>query len=366
MSESYPNATLSYLALPPSESDMEDFCNLIKSRALSRQLMNTQVFRLPNPFRLEKKPRIIYQSRYSHIQTIRQIAGTFAYELGFNIIVTDTGALGHDLGHMAKGHLGEKWVEERFSRKFRHEHFALVVLEKLENLKLSVPVKQCIAHHSWSSDVLTNQNLPECVRAVSVADKFYLIFDVYDTIEILKVDCKLLPYNRKESKLLIDELETLIRAFYPNYYQIDSLTSGVYASTNASWETAHFLEKCVIKESLEQGRISFSESAEAKSYAKLREVMFEKIYHKADNKELDYEELDRVYCYVEKVFPEYDSRLVTLLVDDIQVRELNLAFETMDTETLYDLNFDIYKIILENNLPKKGEPQIDIFAQPNI
>lgn len=357
---------LSHLALPPRASYEDDHLALTLSPSFYRQAQNRQVFRLPNPYRITVQPSVLYQSRFSHSQTVFQIATNLADELGLNRAVTLAGALGHDMGHIAKGHLGEKWITERFQKEFLHENFALVVLEEIEKLKLSLPVKQCIAYHSWDGDVLTNPNLPECCRIVAIADKFYLVFDAYDTIGILKSGTPKLPYSKEERSDLIDELETMIRSFYPAYKAVESKTSGFMGANTERWQAVHYIEQCVIDESLQEGRVSFSQSNVAQHFVAGRKMMIEKVYKKADNPKLENGELDQMFEYIEQNFVDYDPLLILVLLDDLQIQEANLAWQTNDLDVLYDLHFDIVEIIGQNRLPKKDERQIDIFAKPNF
>ena len=60
--------------------------------------------------------------------------------------------LGHDLGHPPFGHIGEdvldRCARERFGRGFRHNEHSLRVVDGLERLNLTEPVRDGILRHS--------------------------------------------------------------------------------------------------------------------------------------------------------------------------------------------------------------------------
>ena len=60
--------------------------------------------------------------------------------------------LGHDVGHPPFGHIGEdvldRCARERFGRGFRHNEHSLRVVDRLERLNLTEPVRDGILHHS--------------------------------------------------------------------------------------------------------------------------------------------------------------------------------------------------------------------------
>jgi dGTPase len=60
--------------------------------------------------------------------------------------------LGHDLGHPPFGHIGEAVLDqcarERFGRGFRHNEHSLRVVDRLERLNLTEPVRDGILRHS--------------------------------------------------------------------------------------------------------------------------------------------------------------------------------------------------------------------------
>ena len=81
-----------------------------------------------------------------------RIARNVARALGLNEDLTEAIGLGHDLGHPPFGHIGEDVLDragrERFGRGFRHNEHSLRVVDVLEGLNLTEPVRDGILRHS--------------------------------------------------------------------------------------------------------------------------------------------------------------------------------------------------------------------------
>lgn len=117
----------------------------------------TQVFPvLPEIF------RPIITTRTFHVLRVAQLARTIARALRLNEDLIEAIALGHDIGHMPFGHVGEKAVQEAskadiafIGKKFKHEEFGIRVVDALEQiegrrtpgLNLTFEVKDGIARH---------------------------------------------------------------------------------------------------------------------------------------------------------------------------------------------------------------------------
>jgi dGTPase len=75
-----------------------------------------------------------------------------ARALGLNEDLTEAIGLGHDVGHPPFGHIGEdvldRCARERFGRGFRHNEHSLRVVDVLEALNLTEPVRDGILRHS--------------------------------------------------------------------------------------------------------------------------------------------------------------------------------------------------------------------------
>jgi dGTPase len=117
---------------------------IVHCKAFRRLKHKTQVFVAPEGDH--------YRTRLTHTLETTQISRTVARALGLNEDLTEAIGLGHDLGHPPFGHIGEdvldRCARERFGRGFRHNEHSLRVVDKLERLNLTAPVRDGILRHS--------------------------------------------------------------------------------------------------------------------------------------------------------------------------------------------------------------------------
>jgi dGTPase len=147
-----PAATRSY---PADRARPEDDCGLrtpfqrdrdriVHCKAFRRLKHKTQVFVAPEGDH--------YRTRLTHTLETTQISRTVARALWLNEDLAEAIGLGHDLGHPPFGHIGEAVLDragrERFGRGFRHNEHSLRVVEVLEDLNLTAPVRDGILRHS--------------------------------------------------------------------------------------------------------------------------------------------------------------------------------------------------------------------------
>src|SRR5215207_9376172 len=143
-----PVATRSY---PAERERPEDDCGLrtpfqrdrdriVHCKAFRRLKHKTQVFVAPEGDH--------YRTRLTHTLETTQISRTVARALRLNEDLTE--AIG--LGHPPFGHIGEEVLDragrERFGRRFRHNEHSLRVVDVIERLNLTTPVRDGILRHS--------------------------------------------------------------------------------------------------------------------------------------------------------------------------------------------------------------------------
>ena len=113
-------------------------------KAFRRLKHKTQVFVAPEGDH--------YRTRLTHTLETTQISRTVARALRLNEDLTEAIGLGHDLGHPPFGHIGEDVLDragrERFGRGFRHNEHSLRVVDVIERLNLTAPVRDGILRHS--------------------------------------------------------------------------------------------------------------------------------------------------------------------------------------------------------------------------
>jgi dGTPase len=117
---------------------------IVHSKAFRRLKHKTQVFVAPEGDH--------YRTRLTHTLEVTQISRTVARALRLNEDLVEAIGLGHDVGHPPFGHIGEMVLDtrgrERFGRGFRHNEHSLRVVDVLEDLNLTAPVRDGILRHS--------------------------------------------------------------------------------------------------------------------------------------------------------------------------------------------------------------------------
>ena len=113
-------------------------------KAFRRLKHKTQVFFAPEGDH--------YRTRLTHTLEVSQIARTIAKVLRLHEELTESIALGHDLGHTPFGHAGERVLDSLVPGGFRHYEQSLRIVDVLENdgrgLNLTWEVRDGIGRHS--------------------------------------------------------------------------------------------------------------------------------------------------------------------------------------------------------------------------
>jgi dGTPase len=121
---------------------------IIHSKAFRRLMHKTQVFFAPEGDH--------YRTRLTHSLEVSQIARTIAKVLRLHEELTESIALGHDLGHTPFGHAGERVLDSLVPGGFRHYEQSLRIVDVLENdgrgLNLTWEVRDGIGRHSKGRD----------------------------------------------------------------------------------------------------------------------------------------------------------------------------------------------------------------------
>jgi dGTPase len=134
---------------PEPEDDVRpafqhDRDRIIHSKAFRRLKHKTQVFFAPAGDH--------YRTRLTHTLEVSQIARTIAKVLCLHEELTESIALGHDLGHTPFGHAGERVLDALVPGGFRHYEQSLRIVDVLEHdgqgLNLTLEVRDGIGRHS--------------------------------------------------------------------------------------------------------------------------------------------------------------------------------------------------------------------------
>jgi dGTPase len=174
-------------AVPEEECSLRtpfqrDRDRIVHCKAFRRLKHKTQVFVAPEGDH--------YRTRLTHTLETTQISRTVGRALGLNEDLVEAIGLGHDLGHPPFGHIGEdvldRCARERFGRGFRHNEHSLRVVDVLERLNLTDPVRDGILRHSsGAGDPATLEG-----KIVRLVDRIaYINHDIDDAVRagVLKV-----------------------------------------------------------------------------------------------------------------------------------------------------------------------------------
>ena len=119
-----------------------------------------------------------YRTRLTHTLEVAQIARAIARYLYLNEDLTEAAALGHDLGHTPFGHSGERALDEICPHGFKHNEQSLRVADKLENLNLTMEVRDAIVNHTGKLKAKTLEG-----QIIKYADRIaYINHDIDDAI----------------------------------------------------------------------------------------------------------------------------------------------------------------------------------------
>lgn len=220
---------------------------IVHSKAFRRLMHKTQVFISPKGDH--------YRTRLSHTLEVSQISRTLSKALMLNEDLTESIALGHDLGHTPFGHSGEDALNKILECGFKHNEQSVRIVEKVENsgkgLNLTFETRDGIKTHRGKYKPSTLEG-----KVVQLSDKIaYVNHDIDDAIR-----GKIL----KEEELPKDIIGFLGK------------TSG---------ERINTLITDIIENSQNKNEIIISNETKENFYA-LRSFMYEKVYL---NEILDFE-----------------------------------------------------------------------------
>jgi dGTPase len=148
---------------------------IVHSKSFRRLKHKTQVFVAPEGDH--------YRTRLTHTLEVTQVSRTVARALRLNEDLVEAVGLGHDLGHPPFGHIGEDVLDacmrERFGRGFRHNEHSVRVVDRIEGLNLTAPVRDGILRHtSGAGDPATLEG-----KIVRLVDRIaYINHDIDDAL----------------------------------------------------------------------------------------------------------------------------------------------------------------------------------------
>lgn len=102
--------------------------------------------------------------RSLHVQLVSRIARTIGQSLNLNLDLIEAIAIGHDMGHTPFGHVGEKYLSEKYSentkRFFNHNVHSVRVLQTITNSNLTLQTLDGILCHNGEKAFSHYQPIP--------------------------------------------------------------------------------------------------------------------------------------------------------------------------------------------------------------
>ena len=194
---------------------------IVHSKAFRRLKHKTQVFVAPEGDH--------YRTRLTHTLEATMISRTVARALGLNEDLVEAIGLGHDVGHPPFGHIGEDVLDEcareRFGRGFRHNEHSLRVVDVLERLNLTEPVRDGILRHSsGAGEPMTLEG-----KIVRLVDRIaYINHDIDDAVRAGVLSEAALP--REEIAVLGDtgsrRIDTLVHDLVEHSEEAGDIVQG--------------------------------------------------------------------------------------------------------------------------------------------
>lgn len=303
------------------------------SKALRRSRGKTQV--------LSGMGNVYIRDRMIHSFEVLASSVQSGARLVLNIPLLQVSSMGHDLGHVAMGHLGEKFITGKIGENFRHERFAIFVLEMVERngegLNLSYETLNAILNHSRGSGLMTTKNGLLEDDVIMFCDKLSYIFSDFNDISRIDYnDFVAPPEMMKLGKSQSERLNNCLQAMW--------------------------------KESVREEKISFQHSEQAQYFKIVRDFMYEEIYFKIDAGDVRTqlkEILNRVYDYFVHYFGDKRQAALTLaLMSEQDVYALYSLLGSYDSQIIDEKIRDTSTFAIAELLPRiPGLAELD-FCNP--
>lgn len=258
-----------------------DIDRVIYSLSYTRYMDKTQVFSFNDNDHISK--------RMIHVQFVSKIARTIGRALGLNEDLIEAAALGHDLGHVPFGHVGEKILNDISLKNnegyFNHNIQSVRLLMFLEDggkgKNITVQVLDAIMCHN--GEFVMGEYIPED----KTKDEF---LSEYENSYKQK-DVKLIPMTLEGCVVRISDLigyigrdiEDALRLGIIKESDVPSEIISVLGRTNREIVNTIILD--IINNSFDKPFIKLSDEV-YNAIVKLKEFNYKNIYDKANTKEM--------------------------------------------------------------------------------
>ncbi len=315
-------------------SYFRDIDRIIYSLSYTRYIDKTQVF--------SKQQNDHISKRIIHVQLVSKIARTIGRALNLNEDLIEAIALGHDIGHVPFGHLGERFLDE-ISMRYGEGHFmhnvqSVRTLEFLEDngtgKNLCLQTLDGILCHN--GEFVQSEYRP---RSKSIDDFWYDYNECYKDSSYIK---KLIPMTMEGCVVRISDIigylgRDIEDAVRLNVFDIKDIPLSIQKILgNTNHDIVSTITNDIIEQSIGKDYISMSKEI-YEAVRDLKKFNHENIYNKAND--------DKSCQNIRKMFSELFEYLLKVL-------------------TIEDKENNIYKVFLndidENYLKNTSKARIVI------
>lgn len=277
-----------------------DTDRILYSLAYTRYIDKTQVFSFNENDHICK--------RMIHVQFVSKIARTIGRALGLNEDLIEAAALGHDLGHVPFGHVGEHILNDISLKNeegyFNHNIQSVRTLMNIENggngKNITVQVLDAIMCHN--GELVMGKYTPKNKTKEEFLEEY---FGSYSDREIEYIPMTLEGCVVRISDLIAyigRDIEDAVRLGVINYNDIPSSITEVLGKTNR--EIVNTIIMDILNNSYDKPYIKLSDKV-YNAIVDLKNFNYEHIYLKANSKE-DIENYENMF---NKLFNKYINDL---------------------------------------------------------
>ncbi len=306
---------------PPFFRDID---RIVYSLSYTRYMDKTQVFTFNENDNISK--------RMTHVQMVSKVARTIGRALGLNEDLIEAAALGHDIGHVPFGHIGERILNEISLRVnegyFNHNVESVRQLMVLENdgkgCNLTIQVLDAILCHNGELE------LKEYRPCRKTKDKF--LEEYYNTYKDSSAVKKLVPMTLEGCVVRVSDIiayvgrdvEDAIRIGLIKEEDIPLDIKNVLGCTNS--QIIDTIIKDILTNSLDREYLKMSDEV-FKALKALKKFNYDYIYSKANSLEM-LEFYDEVFNTV------FDVTLEDVTNDNKDSNIFKVFLNTMSEEYL--------------------------------
>ena len=309
-----------------------DIDKVIYSLSYIRYIDKTQVF--------TKQKNDMISKRMTHVQLVSKIARTIGRALSLNEDLIEAACLGHDLGHVPFGHVGEKILSDISMKHgegyYNHNVQSVRILMNIENNgkgnNITVQVLDAILCHN--GEMLKGMYEPVKKTKEQFLREYY---DSYKDETILK---HIRPMTLEGCVLRVSDIiayigkdiDDAIRLGIVTKDDIPKYITKVLGDTNS--DIINNIVNDIIKNSIDKNYIKISDNI-FDAMNSLMEFNYKNIYEKAN----DQEDIDNYKMMFNKLFDLYCFQIENNMVEE----DIFLLF-------LNDMNADYQKVTVSRKV----------------